>query len=223
MFIYFWWLRRSFFRPLFLGSCVGPWKPGHSRGHGTANAALAFPRARRGEVACEKVVSECDIGETQILLNPLWVWSRNQYLPLIFHWLFSIEDFSMIVPWFFHHVLWCSMIFLSHLNLIMDISYPPHLAGRTSMAQADIGSKQKPRRRIPVVFIQISLRISSKPWMIWTCIQIHIYFIHIQWFHTNHFQILGKMFNSFWEVPLMWFTYNVYMIESHDYRNFLHP
>jgi len=80
---------------------------------------------------------------------------KSVFFSLIFHWLFSIDDFCMMFSWFFpwfsmifydflwffHHVLWFSMIFLSYPNLIMDITFP-HLAGRTSMAQADIGSQE---------------------------------------------------------------------------------
>ena len=142
---------------------------------------------------------------------------------VLFRWWFFHDLFHDI----FHDFLWCfNDVSMIYPNFIMDISYPPHLAGRTSMAQADIGSQQKPRRRIPVSGFHTNLiRISSKPWMIWIFVyRFHINFIQIQWFHTNHFQILGKMFN--WlllrNTSMMWFTFYIYMyiwymIESHDF------
>lgn len=173
MFIYFWWLRRSFFQaPFFRFMCrtmktrtlSGPW-------HGECRSRLPQGKTRWSR------------------LNALWVWSRNQcffrwfsigYFPLmIFAWCF--HDFFHDFLWFFHHVLWFSMIFLSYPNFIMDITFP-HLAGRTSMAQADIGSQETHDVESQWFSYKshYDFHLNLGWWMIW----IFVYRFHMR-FHTN--------------------------------------
>ena len=148
-------------------------------------------------------------------LNPLWVWSRNQ---CFFRW-FSIGYFPlMIFAWcfhdFFHDFLWFSMIFLSYPNLIMDITFP-HLAGRTSMAQADIGSQE-------------THDVESQ----WFSYKSHYEFhLNLGWFSyksSGFIRIICRFLGKMWKTPFEKYPwcdshFNVYMIESHDYRSFLHP
>ena len=170
-------------------------------------------------------------------LNALWVWSRNQ---CFLRW-FSICYFPlMIFAWcfhdFFHDFLWFSMIFPSCSMIFHDFPFLPQLdhghnfsAPRRAHLHGPGGHWQprNPRRRIPVVSYKSHYEFPSKPWMIW----IFVYRFHIR-FHTNSV-VSYESFPDFGgrcgklllrNTPMMWFTYfHIYMIESHDYRSFLHP
>ncbi len=122
-----------------------------------------------------------------------------------FPWFSTIfYDFS-IISMIFYEFLWFSMSFYDFINDFRFISYPNLIMDMTSPRQSSQGAPPWPRLQKTFREKTLAAKISFR----------------IQWFHTslsktNHFQGILEDLNSFWEIPMIWFPYNIHiMIISH--------